>query len=194
MNKAIITTLIVFLMVGVCNVPALYALVWNGGYHEFSEGIEGEIDMINGATADITGGEIGILLCWDTSEVFVYEPSKIDLLRPSDFSTANVFGGTINHLFALNLSETRIHGGNISGIDPDDSSIIYLYTDNYAFDPTGGIRDGGLVTGEWLGTGETFSISLDDVGDINHIAFVPEPTTFLLLTSGMVYYLTRKKS
>lgn len=53
---------------------------------------------------------------------------------------------------------------------------------------------GGLVTGEWLGTGETFSISLDDVGDINHIAFVPEPTTFLLLTSGMVYYLTRKKS
>ena len=61
-------SIVVLFVIGTFNVPALYAdLVWDGGYHEFSEGLEGEIDMINGATADITGGEIGMLLCWDTS-------------------------------------------------------------------------------------------------------------------------------
>ena len=184
MKKIILLIIGALLTVASSNVEGA---LWDGGYHEFSEGFEAEIEMINGATADITGGEIGILACWDSTSVFVYEPSEIGLLRPADSSIANVYGGTINHLFALNLSETRIYGGNINGIDPDDSSIIYLYTDNYAFDPTGGIRDGGLLAGEWFGTGEAFSISLDDVGDIKHITFVPEPCTFYFVTIGGLF-------
>jgi hypothetical protein len=167
--------------------------LWDGGYHEFSEGYEWEVWLLNDATGDIYGGEIGILACWDTSSVFVYEPSEIGLLRPANSSTANVYGGTINHLFALNSSETRIYGGNINGIDPDDSTIIYLYTDNYSFDPTGGIRDGGLLTGEWFGTGEAFSISLDDVGDINHITFVPEPSMMGLFVIGSLMFRAIKR-
>ena len=165
-------------------VPNVYAdLVWDGGYHEFSEGIEGEIDMINGATADITGGEIGILLCWDTSEVFVYEPSEIDLLRPSDFSTANVYGGTIGILFTLGSSNTHIYGGSLDWLDPVDLSTVNLYVESYEFDPTGGTFGDGLISGVWL-YGGSFSIDLVTDEAISHINFVPEPTTLFLLTAG----------
>ena len=109
MRIVIITIVTVLLVVGVCNVPALYAdLVWDGGYHEFSEGYEWEVWLLNDATADITGGEIGQLLCYDTSEIFVYEPGEIDLLRPNDSSTANVYGGDINVIFTLGSSDTYL--------------------------------------------------------------------------------------
>ena len=183
MNKAIITTLIVFLMVGICNVPALYAdLLWDGGYHEFSEGFEGEIDMINGATADITGGGIGILRSFDTTEVFVYEPSEISLLKPFDSSIANVYGGTVNHLFTVGSSTTNIYGGQFpNGIDAVDLSVVTLYIESYEFDPTGGRFNDGLITGTWLSTGESFTIELGGADSINHINFVPEPGTILVL-------------
>jgi len=103
---------VVVLTMPVCNVQA--EITWDGGYHEFSEGYEWEVWLLNDATGDITGGEIGQLLCWDTSEVFVYEPSVIDLLRPNDSSTANVYGGDINVIFTLGSSDTHIYGGSIN--------------------------------------------------------------------------------
>jgi len=113
--RIVIITIAVVFVIGAFNGPALYAdLVWDGGYHEFSEGSEAEVWMSNDATADITGGEIGQLLCWDTSSVFVYEPSEIDLLRPNDSSTANVYGGDINVIFTLGSSDTHIYGGSIN--------------------------------------------------------------------------------
>ena len=187
MNKTTITILIVLLVVGVCNVPALYAdLVWDGGYHEFSEGLEDEIDMINGATADITGGEIGILLCWDTSEVFVYKPSEIDLLRPSDFSTANVYGGQINHSFVLGNSTTNIYGGDFPmGFSANDSPVINMYVQEYDWDPDGGSSSGfGLLTGTWLDSGEAFSIDYVALDSYDHIAFVPESMTLVMFGLG----------
>jgi len=183
------------LVIGVCNVPSLYALVWDGGYHEFSEGLEGEIDMINGATADITGGEIGILLCWDTSEVFVYEPSEIDLLRPSDFSTANVYGGTIGILFTLGSSNTHIYGGSLDWLDAVDLSQVNLYVESYELDPTGGTFGDGLLTGTWLYGGGGFSIDLVTDEAISHINFVPEPSciTFMVIGSLILSRINKKK-
>ena len=189
-----ITVAVVF-VAGACNVPLLYAdLVWNGGYHEFSEGLEGEIDMINGATADITGGEIGILRCWDTSSVFVYEPSEIDLLRPSDFSTANVYSGTIGILFALGSTETHIYGGSLDWLDPVDLSTVNLYVKSYVLDPTGGDFGDGLLTGFWL-DGGSFSIDLVTDEAISHINFVPEPSciTLMLIGSLILSRITKKK-
>jgi len=195
MNKAIITTLIVFLMVGVCNVPSLYAeLVWDGGYHEFSEGYESEVDMINGATADITGGEIGILRSFDTTEVFVYEPSEINLLKPFDSSVANVFGGTTGYLFAVGSSETHIYGGSLDWLDAMDSSTVNLYVESYVLDPTGGDFGDGLLTGIWL-DGGSFSIDLVTDEAISHINFVPEPSciTFMVIGGLIFSRITKKK-
>ena len=196
MNKTTITILIVLLVVGVCNVPALYAdLVWDGGYHEFSEGLEGEIDMINGATADITGGGIGILRCFDTTEVFVYEPSEISLLKPFGSSTANVFGGTINSLFTVENSVTNIYEASLNFVDAIDSSTINMFVESYNWNPTGGTWGDGLLTGIWLNTSQPFSIEIIDLQTINHINFIPEPSTFGLLMTGILIFrrLAKKK-
>ena len=190
MKRKIQITITVVVLSVICtfDAPALYALVWNGGYHEFSEGLEDEIDMINGATADITGGGIGVLLCWDTTEVFVYEPSEIDLLRPNDSSTANVYGGTINSLFTLGDSVTNIYEASINFADAVDSSTINMFVENYNWNPTGGKWGDGLLTGTWLNTSQPFSIEIIDLQTINHINFIPEPTTFGLLMIGILIF------
>ena len=195
MNKAIITIVTVLLVMGVCNVPSLYALVWDSGYHEFNAGYESEVDMFNDATADITGGEIGILAGWDTSSVFVYEPSEIGLLRPFDSSTANVFDGTINKLFAGGSSITRIYDGSLNVIQAVDTSEIFLYVESYMWDPSGGTHDGGLLTGFWLDTMNPFTIELQIEGVIEHLNFVPEPSTMVLFVLGCsVLAVNRRKS
>jgi len=194
-RKQITIIVVVVFVMGVCNVPSLYALGWESGYHEFSEGRESEVDMFNGATADITGGEIGILCCWDTSSVFVYEPSEIDLLRPNDSSTASIYGGAINVIFTLGSSDTNIYSGSINEIDAIDLSTVNLYTTSYELDPTGGSFGDGLVTGSWLSTGDSFSIELRGEWTIDHIHFVPEPSmiTFFIIGALMFSHTIKKK-
>jgi len=171
------------------DVPSLYAdLLWDGGYHEFSEGVEGEIDMINGATADITGGYISILRCLDTSAVFVYEPSEISLLKPFDSSIANVYGGTINSLFTVEDSVTNIYEASLNFVDAVDSSRINMYVESYNWNPTGGTWGDGLLTGIWLNTSQPFSIEIIDLQTINHINFIPEPTTIILFGLGSIIF------
>ena len=170
-------------------VPNVYAdLVWDGGYHEFSEGLEDEIDMINGATADITGGGIGILRCFDTTEVFVYEPSEISLLKPFGSSTANVFGGTINSMYTVENSVTNINESSLNFVDAIDSSTINMFVESYNWNPTGGTWGDGLLTGIWLNTSQPFSIEIIDLQTINHINFIPEPSTMILFGLGSIIF------
>ncbi len=164
---------------------------WESGHHVFSEGYEAEIDMLNSATADITGGEIGILRCQDTSEVDVYAGSDIDLLRPHDSSIANVYGGDINTVFTLGSSYTKIYSGNIIFIDAVELSELDLYVDSYVWDPTGGTWDDGLLTGVWWNNGGSFNIEIIDLDTINHINFVPEPCIGILITIG--WFISRKR-
>jgi len=169
----------------VCNSRA--EIIWDSGHHAFSEGFEGEVWLLNDATADITGGEIGQLLCWDTSEVFVYEPGEIDLLRPNDSSTANVYSGTIGFLFALGSSNTNIYSASLDWLGAMDSSQVNLYVETYLLDPTGGNFGDGLLTGTWM-NGETFSIDIAGDETIGHIHFVPEPSSMSIFVIGILMF------
>jgi len=196
----------------VCNIQA--EITWDSGHHIFSEGSEDyvymyneasaeiiggeiwELYMYNSTTADISGGYVSILLGQDTSSVDVYAGSDLYLLRPNDSSTANVEGGEIDVIFTLGSSVTYIYGGLIDEIDADNLSTLYLYIDNYDFDPTGGTRGAGLITGTWIDDGGNFSISLQDTDTIEHINFVPEPSTVCMFAIGglVVKRLTKKRS
>ncbi len=186
-------------------------ITWNSGHHVFSEGSETFVNMFNDAsaeisggyiaefsmfddtTADITGGQISILWGQGSSSVDVFTGSEIDLLRPNDSSTAIVYDGEINLLFTLGSSDTHLYGGLFTnGIDAVDSSIVNLYVESYDFDPTGGSFSNGLITGIWLLSSESFSIELGAAGTINHINFIPEPASLLLLGLGAVM-LRRKR-
>ena len=77
MKTRIFSLVVVFLTISACNVQA--EIIWDSGHHEFSEGFEGEVWMLNDATADITGGYIGNLLCYDISSVDTYDGSDLFL-------------------------------------------------------------------------------------------------------------------
>ena len=168
--------------------------LWDGGYHEFSEGFEGEIEMINGATADVTGGEIGILLSYDNCGLNIYDDSTIGLVKPFDTSSVYVYGGEINVIFTLGLSNTNIYGGLINEIKATDLSTLNLYVKSYEYDPTGGDFYVGLLTGTWLNNNNNFSIDLVTAQSIDHITFVPEPCTFYFVTIGGLFLYRSKRN
>ena len=189
--KKIILILMVILMF--FSASQVEALVWDSGHHEFSEGFEGEVWMLNDATADITGGEIGQLLCWDTSSVFVYEPSEIDLIKPFESATVNIYDGTITTVLAEDSSNTSIYSASLAEIGARGLSIVNLYTASYEIDPSGGTFGNGLLTGTWL-YGGSFSIDLVAEETINHLNFVPEPYTMGLFVIGsLMLRAIRKK-
>ena len=210
MRITIITILTVVFVVGVANVQA--EIIWDNGHHVYSEGEETwvymyndasaeiiggtihEFYMYNNTTADITGGHISIVWGQDTSSVNVYAGSDISLLRPNDSSTSNVYDGTVDYLFALGYSNTSIYGGFFDEIAAEDFSSVNLYVESYDWNPTGGARDGGLLTGIWLESTESFSIDLVSEGTINHLNFVPEPTTLFLFGIGGLIVLKKVRN
>ena len=185
-------------------------ITWDSGHHVFTEGSETFVNMFNDAsaeisggyiaefsmydntTADITGGQISILWGQGSSSVDVYAGSDISLLRPNDSSTSNVYDGTVDYLFALGYSITNIYGGFFDEIAAEDFSSVNLYVESYDWDPTGGARYGGLITGVWLESNESFNIDLVSEGTINHLNFVPEPTTLFLFGIGGLMLRRRK--
>ena len=189
------------------------SLIWDSGNHVFSGGSEDDIKMYNEATAtidggwigefymysetvaDVTGGEIQILMGQDNSSVNVYDGSTIGLLRPNDTSASYVYGGDINHLFVLGNSTTNIYGGNFPlGFSANDSAVIKMYVLSYTWNPDGGSEsEFGLLTGNWLNSGEAFSIDYVDLDCYDNIIFIPEPLTFSMCFSGLLYLVIHKK-
>ena len=186
-------TLFIAILIALFLVHPSQALTWDIGHHEFSSGYEGELALLNDASADITGGHIGILWGEDSSTVNTYDGCMIDLLRPNINCTANVYGGEmVDGIFALGTSTTRLYGGSIHTLKSVDSSIVYFYAIEESFDPTGGIFHEGLLSVTWLDSGDSISIDLG-YGTYEHIVFVPDPCGFFALLLGSVYVSRRNK-
>lgn len=199
MRKEILVIAGIVLLISAVTTQA--EIIWDSGHHVFSEGSETHIYMNNDASADIiggdigelymydftesdiTGGHIGALLCDDSSYAYIHDSSSISLIRPNHSSVVDIYDGTINDVLAIGSSITNIHGGSLYILDARESSIVNLYTIVYDFDPSGGFYGAGLLTGEWIGSGASFSINFDD-GTIDHVNFVPEPATILLFGMG----------
>jgi len=146
--KQIIVVQVLFFSFSLASAQAV--LVWDGGHHEFTAGIEDEVYMYNAATADISGGHISALVLYDTCMLDIYNDASFGLVRPEDSGLVNIYGGTITTVFALGSSHTNIYNGLIEELNPAESSTMNLYVESYFWNPTGGERDGGLLTGIWL--------------------------------------------
>ena len=201
--KTQIFILIVVVSIVVGNVQGL--LIWDSGDHVFSEGTEDFIEMYNDATATITGGEIWEfymydntaaafsggrviqILCHNNATVSIEEGFSSDLLKPFDSAIATIQGGEINSISTWGSSITTIYQASINFLDSEESSIVVMYVEDYNWDPTGGQWGDGLLTGSWLQNSQPFSIQVIDVTTINHINFIPEPTTLALLAFGGLF-------
>ena len=168
-----------------------HALTWDGGYHLFDSGSEGEVYMINAATADITGGYIAALVLYDACSATI-DGGSLGSARAFGASSFDIYSCSMITLHGDDSSHLNIYGGIIEELDPEDNNTTTLYVKNYNWDPDGGNWNGGLITGTWFDSGESFSIELVSVGDFNYLTFVPEPGSISLVLLGSLILIKRK--
>ncbi len=156
---------------------------------------DGEIrtlETFNTSTANISGVSIYGVSAWDYTTVNLSVTGNVTSLYARVSGTINMMGGIAEYLGAIDSSTINIYGGLITeslGAWNDAVANIYGYDFNY--DPMGGSRDGGQLTGFWLDS-SAFVIDLYGTETYSHINLIPEPCSLLLLALGYLF-LRRKK-
>ena len=177
----------------VCNAATLNMSgggVWGGGLNALDQST---INISGGYASGASVGENAIINISDNANVHGI----------NSYGTLNVYGGTIGQLYSWEYSTVNIYDGAIGSLVPQDSSTLNLHgglityliagstTNIFGYDltktNTGGTYGYGQVTGFWR-DGSSFIIELRGPG--TYINLIPEPTTLLLLCSGI--FLLRK--
>jgi hypothetical protein len=106
-------------------------------------------------------------------------------LRALDNSRFNMYGGTMDILMVRNNSIANIYSGAISFLDihSDNDILVNLYAYNVIYHPTEG--NNGWMEGNYVRNNQHFAFNIG-APDISHINIVPEPTTILLLSLGSI--------
>ncbi len=155
----------------------------------------GSINGLNAhelSTANVSGGSHGTLEAWDSATVKVFPGATLFRLNGSGYGTGYMTGGTTEYVGAGDSSVINLYGGVISDwLAAGGSSTINIYGYSFAYDPMGGTRDGGQLTGFWLDD-TPFTIDFYGTQTYSHINLIPEPSTLLLLGLGAVF-LRRKR-
>ncbi len=130
-----------------------------------------------GTTVTMTGGVVEKMKVRDSAVVNVVDGRIADYLGLSNSGTANLFGGWIKELVAL------------------DESEIYIHAEGVNYDPAGGQWNTGQITGNWI-DGGAFVIDLYDSPFYHndtyaHITILPEPATLTLLCIGALFLRNR---
>ncbi|MCJ7728990.1 MAG: PEP-CTERM sorting domain-containing protein [Sedimentisphaerales bacterium] len=175
-KKKILICLMVVLLSG--TYLALADTGWDSGHHYILDGeTYGEIWMYNDATADMLGG-------------YVYQLGALDSSR------FNMFAGTMDILMVRYNSIVNIYGGTLGSLNVylDENGLVNLYAYDVAYHPTGGgyYHDCPWMGGKYIGNDQDFAFVLSPAAT-SHINIIPEPTTLLLLGTGLISLLARDK-
>ncbi len=199
------TQIFILLIIMFAGVPTVWAdLIWDSGHREYSEGNETWVYMYNDASVDVTGGwiselrlynntlaavnggSLGAILSYDQSKLEFTGESNASLIKAFNSSEINIDGGNIHSMETVDNSTANVYSGSFTNIEAENLSLIKLFVeDDYNIDYSGGDFSSGLISGTWLKTGTDFSFSVVDSETLNHIQFVPEPSTLLLLLLGL---------
>jgi len=123
----------------------------------------------------ITGGQVSQIVQNDSSEVTVIDVNGVWWFELGDSSTANIYGGDYNILYA-----------------PSDNSSFHIYGYGFAVERP---SDLWRVTGFWP-DGAPLEVLLrraDTYGDHYVLHELPEPTSITLLASGILLQRRRRK-
>ncbi len=148
------------------------------------------------ADTDWTSGHHEIYDGDSYGEIWMYNYATADMwggdvlqLGALDSSEFSMFGGTMNYLLVRHNSVINIYGGDLDYmVIYNENGLVDLHAYDVVYHPTGGGE--GYMDGKYFLNDDYFSFDVDEV-DLSHINVVPEPTTFLFLGLGTL--LLRKK-
>lgn len=166
MKAKIIVILAVVTALGVGQVEA--ATWWDSGHHVINDGdVYGEVFLENDASVDVLGGSI----------------LKLELFN---FSTGDIFGGEMDSLWTNDYTVASIHGGTLDELACFPESSVYLYAYDVTFHPPDGTHNDQWLEGKYLNDGTPFSFEFYHDDCIPQLHIVPEPSTLLLLSLGVL--------
>lgn len=154
-----------------------------------------EVYIYGDATIGVTGGSVGDLYAKESSTVNLFD-GMVYLLGASDSSTVYIYGGQIKLALSVRGSSVAsLFGSTINTISILDSGIVRIYGTGFQWERSGGGAESGCLSGCWLdGTGLTIYFrDLPEPFPGSHVALIPEPCTFLLLSLGG-FILRRRNS
>jgi len=150
------------------------------------------LETFNTSTANISGVSIYGVSAWDYTTVNLSVTGNVTTLGARVSGTINMMGGTVEYLGAIDSGTINIYGGIITeSLGAWNDAVVNIYGYDFNYDPMGGSRDGGQLTGYWM-DGSAFIIDLYGTDTYSHINLIPEPCSLLLLTIGCLL-LKRKK-
>ena len=195
--------LVVLIAVGICSSVSL------GSYtHEITSGYDSGLTLQNSETLSMTGGGIGILTMYGSSEGMIEGTSSLQQsiggvwhIRLANESHLDISGGEIHQLDFNNNATATLTNCLIESIystqvvpvlDNERRPHITLYHSGAV--PT--VQDIGgydYLVGNWQ-NGDAFNIFLHDTGyDVyGNFNFIPEPATLALFAIGGLL-IRRKK-
>jgi len=169
-KKIIFMILIILAMLAETNL-ARADLVFDSGYNIFDDSYPyyDEVWVINDAHLDVLGGAM-----W-----------KLEL---TDYATANIYNGEIEWLFIKDNTIVNIHAARdtLEMFAAGNESLAYLYAYDVTYHPTGGLKNDGWIEGIYISSDTPFSFSFYNDTSYSHVNIVPEPTSILLLSVGMI--------
>jgi len=159
------------------------------GTHTLNEGDNyGIINILNGATLDVYGGQVVDIWAAGSSLVNCYG-GRIDgvFAHGSSVVTVNA-GAVIDHVVSLELGIVHLHGGTIERyVAAHGASELHVYGRDL-------LRDGWFLSGVWA-DGEPFQLYLrgPDTQPRVFLHEIPEPASATLFGVILVGFLVRRQ-
>ena len=145
---------------------------------------QAEVGAFDYSTINISGGELSGVQAMDDATIYFSNAASSGWLDIYASGTINVTGGSSDFLRAGGSGTFNLHGGCVGDfLGAWDLSVVNVYGYGFSYDPLGGAREGGQLTGMWLND-TPFSIDLYDAQTYEHINLIPEPCTLALLALG----------